>query len=299
MDTLQEKELPSFTIEQLAGFLDDRRMTIGKEFIMIRNTFNSDLFRFPCRIKALVGVLCTGGTIHFKRNLGEYSITQGMMFINTPNDIVQVDEIDRFTATIVMVSEDFIKEMSINLTNLLTMHPIMLESPSRQLTAEELTFFEQLSETLERLILQPETKYKLETIKGIMAALVYRLCDIFIDENNHHTTSILRNRQRAMYEQFMLLLNKHHCREHSIKFYADQICISPKHLSAVIKQISGRSAAEWIDEYVILEAKNLLRYSTMNIQEIAYYLNFTTQSFFGKYFKRLTGMTPGQYRALK
>ena len=299
MNTLQEKELPSFTIEQLTGFLDDRRMTIGQEFIMIRNTFNTDLFRFPCRIKALIGVLCTGGTIHFKRNLGEYSISQGMMFINTPNDIVQVEEIDRFTATIVMVSEDFIKEMSINLTNLLTMHPIMLESPSRQLTAEELTFFEQLSETLERLILQPETKYKLETIKGIMAALAYKLCDIFIDENNRHTTNILRNRQRAMYEQFMLLLNKHHCREHSIKFYADQICISPKYLSAVIKQISGRSAAEWIDEYVILEAKNLLRYSTMNIQEIAYYLNFSTQSFFGKYFKHLTGMTPGQYRALK
>ena len=83
MDTLQEKELPSFTIEQLAGFLDDQRMTIGKEFIMIRNTFNTDLFRFPCRIKALIGVLCTGGTIHFKRNLGEYSISQGMMFINT------------------------------------------------------------------------------------------------------------------------------------------------------------------------------------------------------------------------
>lgn len=299
MDTLQEKELPSFTIEQLAGFLDDQRMTIGKEFIMIRNTFSSDLFRYPCRIKALVGVLCTGGTVHFKRNIGEYSISPGMMFINTPNDIVQVDEIDRFTATVVMVSEDFIKDMSINLTNLLSMHPVMLESPSRQLTVEELRFFGQLADTLELLILQPETKYKLETIKGIMVALVYKLCDIFLDDNNRHTTSILRNRQRAMYEQFMLLLNKHHCREHSIKFYADQICISPKYLSAVIKQISGRSAAEWIDEYVILEAKNLLRYSTMNIQEIAYYLNFTTQSFFGKYFKHLTGITPGQYRALK
>lgn len=299
MGTLQEKELPSFTIEQLAGFLDDRRMTIGKEFIMIRNTFNSDLFRYPCRIKALVGVLCTGGTVHFKRNIGEYSISQGMMFINTPNDIVQVDEMDRFTATVVLVSEDFIKDMNINLTNLLSMHPVMLESPSRQLTVEELRFFGQLADTLELLILQPDTKYKLETIKGIMAALVYKICDIFLDENGQQSTGFLRNRQRAMYEQFMLLLNKHHCQEHSIKFYADQICISPKHLSAVIKQISGRSAAEWIDEYVILEAKNLLRYSTMNIQEIAYYLNFTTQSFFGKYFKRLTGITPGQYRALK
>lgn len=80
-------------------------------------------------------------------------------------------------------------------------------------------------------------------------------------------------------------------------FYADQLHITPKYLSSVIKEVSGRSAVEWIDRYVILEAKALLRYSGLSIQEIAYELNFSTQSFFGKYFKHHTGMSPSEYKS--
>ena len=79
-------------------------------------------------------------------------------------------------------------------------------------------------------------------------------------------------------------------------FYADKLYISPKYLSLIIKESTGRSAAEWIDEYVILEAKNLLRFSGKNIQQIAYELNFTNQSSFGKYFKHLTGMSPSEFQ---
>ncbi len=67
-------------------------------------------------------------------------------------------------------------------------------------------------------------------------------------------------------------------------FYARRLNITPKYLSTVSKDVSGKTAARWIDEAVILEAKSLLRYSGMSIQEIAYHLNFSTQSFFGKYF---------------
>ena len=80
-------------------------------------------------------------------------------------------------------------------------------------------------------------------------------------------------------------------------FYARQLCITPKYLTTLIKRISGLSVSEWIDNYVILVAKTLLKYSTMSIQEIAYYLNFPNQSFFGSYFKRNTGMSPSQYKA--
>ena len=69
--------------------------------------------------------------------------------------------------------------------------------------------------------------------------------------------------------------------------------------STLIKRISGKSVSEWIDNYVILEAKTLLKYSNMSVQEIAYYLNFPNQSFFGSYFKRNAGMSPSQYKAKK
>ena len=69
-----------------------------------------------------------------------------------------------------------------------------------------------------------------------------------------------------------------------------------KYLSSVVKEVSGKTAARWIDESVILEAKALLKYSGMSIQEIAYHLNFSTQSFFGKYFKQHTGTSPSRYK---
>jgi AraC-like DNA-binding protein len=73
----------------------------------------------------------------------------------------------------------------------------------------------------------------------------------------------------------------------------------PKRIIRNQRRISGKSVSEWIDNYVILEAKTLLKYSNMSVQEIAYYLNFPNQSFFGSYFKRNAGMSPSQYKAKK
>ena len=81
-----------------------------------------------------------------------------------------------------------------------------------------------------------------------------------------------------------------------MNFYAEKLFVTPKHLSAVLKEISGKTAGEWIDHRVILEAKLLLRTTGMNIQEISVALNFSNQSFFGKYFKHLTGLSPREYR---
>ena len=94
----------------------------------------------------------------------------------------------------------------------------------------------------------------------------------------------------------MSLLQQYNKRERNVSFYAKQLNITPKYLSSVVKEVSGKTAACWIDESVILEAKALLKYSGMSIQEIAYHLNFSTQSFFGKYFKQHTGTSPSRYK---
>ena len=79
-------------------------------------------------------------------------------------------------------------------------------------------------------------------------------------------------------------------------FYADRLCITAKHLSQVVKNITGKTALAIIDEYVITEAKALLLSTTMSIQQISDKLNFPSQSVFGKYFKRCTSMTPKECR---
>ncbi len=67
-------------------------------------------------------------------------------------------------------------------------------------------------------------------------------------------------------------------------------------MSTIIKQTSGKTAGDWIDDYILLEAKALLKSTNMTIQQISDELNFPSQSFFGKYFKRLTGVSPKEYR---
>ncbi|MDR2805936.1 MAG: helix-turn-helix domain-containing protein [Dysgonamonadaceae bacterium] len=81
--------------------------------------------------------------------------------------------------------------------------------------------------------------------------------------------------------------------------YASKLCLTPKYFSKIIKDNSGISASEWIDNYIILEAKALLKSTNITILQISDELNFPSQSFFGKYFKRVTGMSPKSYRENK
>ena len=104
------------------------------------------------------------------------------------------------------------------------------------------------------------------------------------------------NRSRVTFDNFIRLVSENYTKYRNVGFYADQLCLTPKYLSKVVKNFSGKSAPDWIDAYVILEAKNLLKYSDLAIKEIVYRLNFPNQSVFYKFFKTRTGITPSQYR---
>lgn len=103
-------------------------------------------------------------------------------------------------------------------------------------------------------------------------------------------------RRHDYVREFIKLVHLEYVHERSVSYYADKLFISPKYLSQLVKEVTGRSAAKWIDDFVIMEAKNMLRFSNRNIQQVAYALNFPTQSSFGKYFKHLTGMSPTEYQ---
>ena len=99
-----------------------------------------------------------------------------------------------------------------------------------------------------------------------------------------------------IFDKFLGLVSEYHTKERSVGFYADRLCLSTKYLSKLIKTVSGRSAPEWIDDYVILEAKSMLKYSDLPVKEIVSRLNFPNASTFHKFFKAKTGLTPGRYR---
>lgn len=128
----------------------------------------------------------------------------------------------------------------------------------------------------------------------IMQAALYEMVDI--QQRISDTRNIVRTRKEEIMARFLLAVSEHFREQRQVSFYADMLCITPKHLSTVVKEVSGRTAGNWIENYVVMEAKVMLRTTDLPVQEIANRLNFLNQSFFGKYFKHLTGVSPSQFR---
>ncbi|MBL7913672.1 MAG: helix-turn-helix domain-containing protein [Bacteroidia bacterium] len=105
-----------------------------------------------------------------------------------------------------------------------------------------------------------------------------------------------RSKNYQVFEQFRKLLDVNYITVRLVKQYADMLHVSPENLNALSKQVAGKTASALIDERVILEAKRLLLFSENSVKEVAYFLEFNDPSYFNKYFKKITGLTPESYR---
>ena len=106
-------------------------------------------------------------------------------------------------------------------------------------------------------------------------------------------------RKEELADQFFKLIMEHYKENREVAFYADKLFITSKYLSQIIKEVSGKTAKDWITEYIVLEIKALLKNSTMNIQQIAIKTNFANQSSLGRFFRKHTGMSLLEYRMQK
>ena len=289
----------SFTLSQLIEMSGDNRQGLMRECFTASSDNRMEIFRFPCRIDAFIIGVGTEGETSVSFNLHEFKLKKDSIFIFTPKNVLQVNSQQYFKADVIAISPDFMRRINIDIKNMMPLFLKFVENPALTLTPEESRSMRGMIAQIERETRGPETHFSFDIVSGLIAATIYKVGDIMYHylaehpegQNNSH------NRAEEYFKQFTHLLGEHFREERSVGFYARQLCITPKYLTTLIKRISGQSVSEWIDNYVILEAKTLLKYSTMSIQEIAYYLNFPNQSFFGSYFKRNTGMSPSQYKA--
>ena len=298
-NTESQTPINSFTLAELIDLAGEQRQGLMRECITASSDSQMQVFRFPCRIDAFIIGVGTEGETSVSFNLHEFRLKKDSMFIFTPKNILQVNSQQYFKADVIAISPDFMRRINIDIKNMMPLFLKFVENPALTLTPEESRSMRGMIAQIERETRGPETHFSFDIVSGLIAATIYKVGDIMYHylaehpegQNNSH------NRAEEYFKQFTHLLGEHFREERSVGFYARQLCITPKYLTTLIKRISGQSVSEWIDNYVILEAKTLLKYSTMSIQEIAYYLNFPNQSFFGSYFKRNTGMSPSQYKA--
>ena len=298
-NTESQTPINSFTLAELIDLAGEQRQGLMRECITASSDSQMQVFRFPCRIDAFIIGVGTEGETSVSFNLHEFRLKKDSMFIFTPKNILQVNSQQYFKADVIAISPDFMRRINIDIKNMMPLFLKFVENPTLALTPEESRSMRGMIAQIERETRGPETHFSFDIVSGLIAATIYKVGDIMYHYLAEHPEgqNISPNRAEEYFKQFTHLLGEHFREERSVGFYARQLCITPKYLTTLIKRISGQSVSEWIDNYVILEAKTLLKYSTMSIQEIAYYLNFPNQSFFGSYFKRNTGMSPSQYKA--
>ena len=245
---------------------------MGTDYILSRfegRSFPSHNTTSPIRFDGLTILLTFGGISHITINMESYEVSENALIFITPQSIINVDDMDsaNLSAYMLFMSTDFLESINIDTT-------VIGMNYARG----------------------KQTNPILSIGRNLVAALMYQILDLGNRHVEAESIEPTRSRRINYVHEFMRLVKKHYRTERAVGFYADKLFISPKYLSLIIKETTGRSAAQWIAEHVILEAKNMLRFSGKNIQQIAYDLNFTNQSSFGKYFKHLTGMSPSEFQ---
>lgn len=302
---MNEKEIRSFSLESLLEMCGRRPGDFYYDGCLITSRVNTgdevpmDLFRYPVRIDAFAVVFCSKGSISLLSNLTRYELGENSFFVHLPGSILHVESTPDAEIYVAACEEEFIRRIDVDIKLLSNLFLQLERYPLLQLEPGEWECVARsISEISDEGVPEAGDLYSTEIIRSAIRVFIYKVCRLIARhlEQVRELSHSPRSRREEYFQRFMTLLRQHYMRERSVGFYAAQLNLSPKYLTTLIRQTTGHTAINWIDDYVILEAKNMLRYSTMSIQEIAYCLNFSNQSFFGKYFKNHTGQTPSAYR---
>ena len=153
----------------------------------------------------------------------------------------------------------------------------------------------QVEDLLDRLTQESELnlKWQSEVIYAYTHVLLFTLSRVYMDRYGELAPSPYRDH----YRRFQQCLEENYCQLHEVNAYADRLAISVSHLNTLIKEQSGKTAMEHVHERLLLEAKRILYHTERSVKEIAFELGFRDDSYFARFFRRLTGQTPTAYRA--
>lgn len=261
----------------------------------------ADIESKPMRMNGMSILLCLSGDFQVEVNLVDYTLKPNSIMVVGPDKILRYKGLlsDRVDAYLLALAPDFLKDINIDMSVIQSVRITPSNVPVMSLLPAEVEILKKFFDMLHlNTVTNNDALYLRNISRCIIAAIIYQMMQFGHNRLPVEERDEMPGRRTTYVRDFIKLVHENFKRERSVAFYASKLFISPKYLSMLMKQASGKSAAEWIDEYVIIEAKSQLRFSGKNVQQIAYDLNFTSQSSFGKYFKHLTGMSPTKFQKM-
>lgn len=247
------------------------------------------------RLNFILMSLCTRGEAHYTVDTRQQNIKPGDLLFVSENHIVDnYIESSDYASLCIMVSTTFYHDFVQNVKNVSSLLLFTTKNPVVSLLPAEVQTFSNYFQTIREKIARKDHPYRVDLVKALLLSMFYDMSGVIyrVEQKGQR----LQSRADLFFSRFIQLLEQNFRRERRVSWYADQLHITPKYLSEIVRQVSLRTPTDWIDDYVVLEIRVMLKNSTKNIREITEALNFPNQSFFGKYFKDRVGMSPTEFR---
>lgn len=287
-------DIPTYHLEEI----NDQNQALKSVFFTDEKlSALSNILNKPYRSNYFGLGLCVSGSATLICNLDSYNIQANTVITMSPQVIKQWKN----------VSEDF-ETLSIFFTKV-----FFTKIFANQSYLEQFQFFNQNTKHVNQFSIAEITTlslifkniktyfnsshpYQNEILGSYINILLFEYQTLF--QQIHFKNIYPQTRSQQIAESFKKLIHMHFKQERSVQFYADKLFITPKYLTEILKQETGNTASEWINELLLLEAKVLLTNPQLQITQIAEALNFPDASTFGKFFKNLVYISPVQYRKM-
>jgi len=248
------------------------------------------------RVDMLTFVICTRGSSQMEIDGILYMLERNEILVCSPNHIINNRMMsDDFDGKILCMAQRGVLDQ-ISESGLWKKAFSFIDNPVISVSEETIRLLELYGEVLLTKTAMAKTPYHNEILFSIVKAVLYEMLANVNVRQDHDSSIDVMSQKEVQFKRFIKLLSDCRIKPRSVGWYADQLCITPKYLSTLCRQVSGKTAFDWINKFVLMDIRYWLKNTDKSIKEIAGLLNFPSLSFFGKYCRHHLGISPTEYR---
>ncbi|WP_185269390.1 AraC family transcriptional regulator [Chryseobacterium bernardetii] len=269
----------------------------GVEIFTQKNIFERIAVDKPFRPDNPSFIFIKSGTIKLRQHFSDLEVSANMFMVTDPQTIYEVISVtDDFQSRMVSYKREFISALSLKFNRLITYRYFRQQMNRGVPFPEDEMEVVWKSVNFLKYILDSETDmlYKKEMVEHLFSVFCYQMAGIISKEDTSSMNQM--SRQEEIVFVFLTDLSEYHLTERTVEFYAERQSITTRHLSSVVKEVTGKSASQIIALIVMNEAKVLLNSSNKPVSEISSILGFSDQYAFSHFFKKYMEVSPRQYR---
>lgn len=290
---MKKKEIIDANIEKVKDNLSHGDF-IENDIVLFDNLKKVPMLDEARRMTFILVALCTRGTARYSVDTVEHEVKQNDIIIISDRHVVNGCQMsDDIEGVAVMLSANYYYDIVRNVKEISQLFLFSRSHPVVTLGDAQVDVFVEYFKLLKKKV-AIHNHYRRDVCSALILAMFYDLNNVVYDLQ--HVDPRKQSRADFIFNEFIRMVEANYKTERRVAWYAEQQCISAKYLAEAVKQVSKRTPNEWIDSYVTLEARVLLKNSSKSIKEISMELNFPNQSFLGKFFKEHVGMSPSEYR---